>query len=282
MCTSGLRSLTGNGRRPRWSREKVALVGARGGIGTELHKQLDAAGATVFPLDITTGFDATDVDQVTTWFGGHLDITMVIYAAGAADSARLTSPYGLGQLRRLHETNVLGAVTVATAARTPLRRSKGRFVVLNSAFSLVTADGFGAYSASKAALTAAVEALRFELAPATVTDCLLGGVRTPIFRRSSDASQRDAAGIVADRFQRRIARHSPADISRKILDAAYRRCSTIPVGVDAWAVAALHRLAPRCLQRLLGQAVGAYPTDSSDQIHSGSRSASHEHPGLPS
>lgn len=242
-----------------WTGHTIALVGSAGGIGAALKHHLESQGAHVYGLDIITGFDAADASTVDAWFESHSDVDTVIYAAGVADSGRLTDETGPGQIRVLMEANVIGAVTVAHAASEMLQDCAGRFVVLNSAFSLVTADGYGAYSASKAALGTVASVLRAELHPATVTDCLLGGVKTPIFHRAAARSPRPAAQLIADRFHRRVARQTPEQAAARITRAAHQRRSTPAIGIDAAIVKVSTNFSSKITQYVVGRLVGDYP-----------------------
>lgn len=67
------------------------------------------------------------------------------------------------------------------------------------------------------------EGLRPELAPTTITDCLLGGVDTAIFHTAAHRSGTPAAQVVSERFTRRIARNTPEKAARDILLAAAKR-----------------------------------------------------------
>lgn len=242
-----------------WTRHTVALIGSEGGIGHSLSTTLSTRGASVHNLDISTGFDATDQDVVIPWFRDHPEVTTVIYAAGIAASGPLIDGPGVRQLADTVTTNVVGMLNVAAAAAPALREHAGRLVTLNSAFSLVTAHGYGAYSVSKAGLRAATDALRPELTPATVTDCLLGGIDTPIFDRAADRDPTPATAAVARSFHRRIARQSPDDAAAAILRAAHARKFRPCIGIDALLTKVAVMLLPSLTQRTVLQLIGDYP-----------------------
>lgn len=239
-----------------WKDHRIAVVGGNGGIGEQLCMQLQAGGADVFCLDLTAGFDVTDDPAVHSWFDNHPGVDTVIYAAGLAASGPLTRDGAVDQARTLFDVNVAGLVNVASAAATSLKQTRGRLIVLNSAFGLVTAPGYGAYSISKAALSMACTALRTELTPATVTDCILGGVDTPIFDRAAEHAGTQEASDVARRFRQRIARNSPQDAATHILDAGLRRAPRTAIGADARAGAIAHKIAPSVTQRMMNILVG--------------------------
>ncbi|WP_186314577.1 SDR family NAD(P)-dependent oxidoreductase [Corynebacterium glyciniphilum] len=238
-----------------WKDHRIAVIGGNGGIGEQLCMQLQADGARVFCLDLVTGFDVTDDAVVHRWFDEH-PVDTVIYAAGLTASGPLTRDGSIDQLRTLFNVNVAGMVSVAAAASSSLKRTRGRLIVLNSAFSLVTAPGYGAYSTSKAALSMAGTSLRPELAPATVTDCILGGVGTPIFDRAAERAGTEEASNVARRFRQRIARNSPEDAAARILRAGLRRTPRASVGPDAQVGAIAYRIAPSFTQKVLNTLIG--------------------------
>lgn len=102
----------------------------------------------------------------------------------------------------------------------------------------------------------AVTALRSELSPATVTDCILGGVDTPIFARAADRAGTQETRDVAERFRKRIARNAPADVAAAILSASLSRRSYAPIGKDAVLIRTAHRLSPGLLQKAVNRMIG--------------------------
>lgn len=245
-----------------WDGNRVVVVGSEGGIGASLVSQLKDCSAVVTSLDKASGFDATDPGDVRDVFDAQKCIDTVIYAAGIACSGLLTGDSSAQDLVDVYKVNVVGAANVARASADFLHASAGRFVTLNSAFSLVTAEGFGSYSASKAALGVVTEALRPELSPATVTDCLVGGVRTAIFATAADRAGTAASREVNRRFLNRTARISPDDAAARILKAAWLRRKRPAIGVDAHIVRRLTHLAPSTTQDLVRRLIGEYPSNS--------------------
>lgn len=242
-----------------WDAAQVVVIGGRGGVGAQLHAQLEQDGATVHCLDLDSGFDATDPEQCSAFFAEHPEVETVFYAAGIAISGELTAPRGHDDFTCAVKTNVGGLINIARSSAEALRRNRGRLVALDSAFSQVTAHGYGAYSASKAALNMTCEGLRPELAPATVTTCMLGGVDTGIFATAAQRSGTTAAQEVSRRFTRRIARATPEQAARNILKAARNRRRNPKIGADARAIAALMHISPTLTRRLIMQAIGPYP-----------------------
>lgn len=95
-------------------------------------------------------------------------------------------------LRRQFEVNFFGAIAAIQTFLPLLRESGGRIVNVSSISGKFATPFIGPYAASKFALEAASDALRLELRPFGIFVSLVepGSVRTPIWKRSSDASLR--------------------------------------------------------------------------------------------
>lgn len=159
------------------------VTGASSGIGRATARRLKQAGWRVFPtarfradLDELRkeGFQPVEMDLA--------DADSVEYAAkevlelsqGVLGALVNNAGYGLpgaledlsrSALRKQFETNVIGTLDL-TARLIPAFREQhyGRLVLLSSVVGRVTIPLLGAYSASKAAIEAAGDALRMELA----------------------------------------------------------------------------------------------------------------------
>ena len=95
------------------------------------------------------------------------------------------------ELRRQFEVNFFAPMAIAQAFLPILRATRGRIVNVSSIGGKFAAPFVGAYASSKYALEAASDAMRIELRPAGIAVVLVepGGVKTPIWSRSSAASQ---------------------------------------------------------------------------------------------
>jgi len=93
-------------------------------------------------------------------------------------------------LRRQFEVNFFAPLAIVQAFLPLLRATRGRIVNVSSIGGKFAAPFVGAYASSKFALEAASDALRIELRPAGIAVVLVepGGVKTPIWSRSSAAS----------------------------------------------------------------------------------------------
>jgi NAD(P)-dependent dehydrogenase (short-subunit alcohol dehydrogenase family) len=104
------------------------------------------------------------------------------------------------QIRRQFEVNVFGALALVQAALPRLPAPNGRVVFVGSIAGRLAMPYVGPYSASKFALRAIADALRFELAPAGIAVSLIepGSVNTPIWRKGRASRERVAAMLGAN------------------------------------------------------------------------------------
>jgi len=98
----------------------------------------------------------------------------------------------LDALRKQFEVNFFGAIAAVQTFLPLLRESCGRIVNVSSISGKFATPFIGPYAASKFALEAASDALRLELRPFGVAVSVVepGSVRTPIWKRSTEASLR--------------------------------------------------------------------------------------------
>lgn len=118
-------------------------------------------GVAALPLDVT---DPSAIDRavarIVTSAGG-LDV--LVNNAGIARLGALEDLDG-ESLRQVMETNFYGALRVTRAALPSMRaKGAGRIIMVSSLSALVGLPGESIYAASKAALEAAAESLRYEV-----------------------------------------------------------------------------------------------------------------------
>jgi NAD(P)-dependent dehydrogenase (short-subunit alcohol dehydrogenase family) len=96
----------------------------------------------------------------------------------------------IDQMRKQFEVNFFGAMAAIQTFLPLLREAGGRIVNVSSISGKLASPFIGAYAASKFALEAASDALRLELRPFGVSVSVVepGSVRTPMWRRSTEAS----------------------------------------------------------------------------------------------
>jgi short-subunit dehydrogenase len=144
----------------------VAVVGATGGLGREISTVLTERGATVVqvgrnqPADLQIDLrDNTAGDELVAYCAGRLD--GVIVAAGIVAFGDLVDTDDV-VIEELFLTNTLGPMWLAKRVATPLGDSQGFFVNVSGVVVDAPMPGMAAYSASKAAVAAAMESVRRE------------------------------------------------------------------------------------------------------------------------
>lgn len=183
---------------------RVFLTGASSGIGAALARHYAAAGATLglasrrqdrladlaaalpgvhacYALDVA---DAAALQAAATDFiGRHGCPDIVIANAGVSVGTLAAEDGDLPALRRVFETNVMGmAQTLQPFIAAMKARGSGRLVGIASVAGIRGLPGAGAYSASKAATIAWLEALRVELhgSGVKVVTLVPGYIATPM------------------------------------------------------------------------------------------------------
>ncbi len=93
----------------------------------------------------------------------------------------------IDDFRQQMEVNVVGQLALTQACLPMIRKAGGRIIFISSAAGRLVTPFNGPYAASKAALVAAADALRLELAPwqIPVSVLIVGSVQTPIWEKSS-------------------------------------------------------------------------------------------------
>ena len=191
----------------------VVLTGASGGLGLHAAAVLGARGyrvcagargertalealpgVTVCTMDVTMPQTLRDASATVDAMDGRLG--GVVVNAGIAVAAPIEL-VDLDLFRSQLEVNVVGAVATLQAFLPRLRRDAGRIVLMSSVSGRRSAPIIGPYAASKFALEAIGDALRMEVGPLGVDVVILepGGVKTPIWRRSAAAADRNLADL---------------------------------------------------------------------------------------
>ena len=147
----------------------VAVVGATGGLGTEIVAVLESRGATVVragrsgPVDVEVDLrDSTSGDALAEYcLRTHGRLDGVIGAAGIVAFGDLVDTDDV-VLEELFLTNALGPMWLAKRVAPALRESQGFFVNISGVVAESPMPGMAAYSASKSAAAAAMESVRRE------------------------------------------------------------------------------------------------------------------------
>ncbi|CAM4155556.1 SDR family NAD(P)-dependent oxidoreductase [Palleronia rufa] len=154
--------------------DRALVVGASGGIGAALVRELTGRGCTVATLSRRQdGFDITDEDSVASALDGIGPVDLVIVATGALTCTRdapekSLSDLGAPELMAQIALNALGPALVLKHLKPAIPR-KARFVfaVLSARVGSIGDNGLGgwySYRTSKAALNALIHGAAVELA----------------------------------------------------------------------------------------------------------------------
>ena len=180
---------------PRIDGSRILVTGANGGLGVEFVDQALARGAErvyattrrhrdwdddrVVPIEL----DVDDPRAVERAAEVAHDVTITVNNAGVASLEPLATG-DVDVLRQVVETNLWGALGVARAFA-PVMATNGGGTLVNVLSAASWAHRLGAYSVSKAALWAATNVLRLELAPSgvRVVGVHLGFTRTPMLTK---------------------------------------------------------------------------------------------------
>lgn len=195
------------------SRRRIALLGGAGGIGRVLAAELSAAGDDVLVLDLPASLerhglaegidiDVTEEASVARAFakvGGALDgfVNLAGYNTELTPLAEMEPGY----FDEIISANLRGAFLAARAAAPLLEGTGtgelGSMVMIASGLASHVRPGYGAYSASKAAVIAMTKTLALELAPKLRVNAVAPGlVDTAFLRGGTGRSAEDADSIV--------------------------------------------------------------------------------------
>ena len=196
------------------SRGAIVITGASTGIGEACALRLDNAGFTVF-AGVRKDADADNLRRQgsSRMRPVHIDVTdqtsigaardEVAGAMGERGIVGLVNNAGIGrggpieylpveEWREQFEVNLFGTVAVTQAFMPLIRKGRGRIVVIGSIGGRFTSPFIGPYCASKYALEAFADALRFELRPWQIDVAIVepGSIATPIWDKAESTLER--------------------------------------------------------------------------------------------
>lgn len=198
------------------------VVGAAGGMGTEVTKQLVAAGyrtigtvlndseaahirAAAPGLESIVKLDLGDADGVLAGLQQlaipALDAVVVCAAIGPLGPVEVAP---LAVLRRTLEVNTVACAAIYQACLPALRAAKGRLLFISSFSGKIGLPFLGHYTASKFALEGLADVMRREARRFGVEVILIepGGVRTPMPEGQIASVERDKAALAPEQRER--------------------------------------------------------------------------------
>jgi NAD(P)-dependent dehydrogenase (short-subunit alcohol dehydrogenase family) len=286
MSATGLPSSPAVTEAPPAAARVVLITGASSGVGHALARRFAARGWTVFasmrrpekgedlraeardrgwslhtpPLDVRDDASVTAaVEAVLAQTGGRLDLLINNAAYYLFGPLEETSP---DELRAQFETNVIGVHRVTRAVLPAMRAAgRGRVIVLGSLTGLIALPVVGPYHATKWALEAWTECLRYELSRFGIGVVLIepGPFKTALHDNEVLAAAAGSGSPYADLLQayRREA-HKVRRAELPVLVDTIERAATVqrprfrwPVGPSSFSASCLRRLTPDWLYELV-------------------------------
>jgi NAD(P)-dependent dehydrogenase (short-subunit alcohol dehydrogenase family) len=214
-------------------------------VGQEIRAR-GARGVCEVAVDVTRPEAVERFREVTEAALGVADVIVNVAGVVVVGGLLATSP---ADWDFVLAANLRGPALVCRAFLPAMiaRGEGGQIVNVASAASFFTPGELVAYGASKHGLVGLSQGLREELAPHSIGVSLVcpGFVDTPIVRHARfagvadpDARRRHIAALLRRRGLR------PERVAAAIVRAAERGSGVVPVGVEAWTLHALERLAP--------------------------------------
>ena len=265
---------------------KVAVItGAGSGIGRALALELARRGARLALSDVdTVGLEETARrarDLGAEVKADHLDVTqreaVLDYAdAVAAHFGQVNQIYNnagiayhgeferseFKDIERIMDVDFWGVVN-GTKAVLPhvVASGDGHIVNVSSLFGLLSIPGQSAYNSAKFAVRGFTESLRQEMLiaghPVKVSCVHPGGIKTAIARNAAVPAGDDQESF-AQFFDRKLARTSPEDAARTIVEGVRKGRPRILVGADAKVLDAWVRAVGPSYQRVVAFVSGRF------------------------
>jgi NAD(P)-dependent dehydrogenase (short-subunit alcohol dehydrogenase family) len=274
----------------------VVVTGASTGIGRAIALRLAGAGMRVFAgvrkpedaeslrgessqitpllLDVTDAASLQAAVRTVEEHVGAAGIGGLVNNAGISGGSP-TEFMSLDELRRMLEVNVVGIVATTQAFLPLIRMGRGRIVCIGSIGGRLAVPFLGAYSMTKAAVSALCDSLRGELRPWGIHVALVepGSIRTPIWEKGlRELDQRmgqwpaaalDLYGDAIPRMRaitektasRAIAPDAVAKVVEHALTASRPRTRYV-VGADAKMQALVRRVPDRARDAMIARTIG--------------------------
>ena len=190
--------------------KNVLVVGAAGGVGLEVTKQLVAQSYRVIATVLNDAeasalqaaapkiakivqLDLGNADSIAATLREHVQALDAVAVCAATGPVGPLETMPLSALRKTFEINTIADVAIYQTCMPALRASKGRIVFISSFSGKVALPFVGAYSGSKFALEGLGDAMRREAAAFDVKISLVepGGISTPMVKGQMEAATRE-------------------------------------------------------------------------------------------
>ena len=161
----------------------LGLVARRAGLLEELAGKCEKAGGTArgYPADVT---DPSAIEEAFQQFIHEFStIDIMIANAGVGGNDEATRTYHPPSVQKVIDINLMGAVNAVHAVLPKmLEQGHGQLVAISSLAGIRGLPKSGAYSASKAAMTAFFESVRLDLIGKGISVTVIqpGFIRTPL------------------------------------------------------------------------------------------------------
>lgn len=257
---------------------RVLLTGATSGIGAAAIKRLRSEGWEVYasarkeedlealkkkgctPVELDL-MDPESIEEAARSVGIESSLDGLVHNAGIGIPGAMED-LGWEAWHQQFRVNVFGPAELTRQLSPALRSGGGRVVFVSSQAAIIPVPYYGAYCASKRAVEAVGDALRFELASAGVKVCMVqpGPVRTEFQGRSEALLERfvdveaSPHGEAYERVDESIVKSAPGVSVEDVVDAIMRGLTgrwvpaRVPVGRLAWLGAVVASWLPEALQ----------------------------------
>ncbi|PID42275.1 MAG: acetoin dehydrogenase [Proteobacteria bacterium] len=265
----------------------IAITGAGSGIGQALAIQCARKGAKLALSDVNLQsleatrvlcqetraenilieqVDVRDRDQVDNWakaaenhFG---EVNVVINNAGVAMNVAFEQ-MKYDDLKWMMDINYWGVVHGCMSFLPLLKKAEwGHIVNVSSLFGLISIPNQTAYNSAKFAVRGLTEGLRMELEMAGYNigvSCVHpGGIKTNIAnsaRMGPSVGKQLSADEFKDKFNKLLAKTTPEQAAKTIIDAIENNHKRVLVGLDARICDLMQRSAPTFYQKVIKQAL---------------------------
>lgn len=163
---------------------------------TKLAEQIGEDHCCFDEMDVT---EMVDVQHAVKIFSEHTNGQMdVLFNNAGIYRVGFFESIDIGEQRRIIDINVMGVMNCTHAAFEILKKTPGSYIInMSSASAVYGTPHLAAYSASKFAVRSLTESLNieFERHDITVSDIMVGFVKTPLLDKTATAFAQEKTGV---------------------------------------------------------------------------------------